>query len=162
MGLNFCPCGQRFSWNFLQADVTCPILGADFLAAHQLCVDIAQRRVTSSQPATPPLTAELHSIQAGAVNFLDILKEFPDVAGKVPFSGPPRVHDLHHHIMTEGPKVPKPGPNQIGSCQGGVLQDGTRRDYPPFQLSMGESFTYGTQKGSSTRRSPSTVHSTEN
>ena len=32
---------QQFSWSFTVAEVTQPILGADFLCAHSLMVDVA-------------------------------------------------------------------------------------------------------------------------
>ena len=36
-----CFSGRRFLWSFLLADVTKPIIGADFLTANGLCIDMA-------------------------------------------------------------------------------------------------------------------------
>ena len=36
---------KKYTWDFIVADVTLPILGADFLAAHKLAVDIAGQRL---------------------------------------------------------------------------------------------------------------------
>lgn len=37
--------GRDFQWNFVVADNSVPILGADFLCAHGLLVDVAHRRL---------------------------------------------------------------------------------------------------------------------
>ena len=44
--LNFS--GRSFRWTFLLAAVKFPILGIDFLQAHQLMVDVAGRRLVST------------------------------------------------------------------------------------------------------------------
>lgn len=43
--LTMCFQGQRFNWDFVIAKVAFPILGADFLCAHGLLVDIRNRRL---------------------------------------------------------------------------------------------------------------------
>lgn len=72
------------------------------MATFNLCVDIAQGIVLSSDSSCPPLIEELYFISVNSVNFVNILQEFIDVAGNTPFTSTPRVHDLHHHILTEG------------------------------------------------------------
>ena len=39
---------QKYSWNFIVADVTQPIIGGDFLRSHSLLVDLARERVIRS------------------------------------------------------------------------------------------------------------------
>ena len=36
---------QKYSWRFIIADVTQPIMGADFLRSHSLLVDLANERL---------------------------------------------------------------------------------------------------------------------
>ena len=36
---------QKYSWRFIIADVTQPIMGADFLCSHSLLVDLANERL---------------------------------------------------------------------------------------------------------------------
>ena len=80
-------------WDFIQADISQPILAEDFLATFNLCVNISQGVVSTSDS------------RINSVNFVNILQEFPDVAGDVPFSSTPHVHEFHHHILTEGPSI---------------------------------------------------------
>ena len=39
---------QKYSWNFIVADVTQPIIGGDFLRSHSLLVDLARERMIRS------------------------------------------------------------------------------------------------------------------
>ena len=50
--------GRRYWWDFIVADVTIPIMGADFLITHRLTVDMANQRLisTMSTPPTPATT----------------------------------------------------------------------------------------------------------
>ena len=57
--------GQRFTWSFLNAAVAFPILGANFLAAFDLMVDLKRGRLVRANrsyvllSAPPPLVAQL-------------------------------------------------------------------------------------------------------
>ncbi|XP_076058528.1 uncharacterized protein LOC143035546 [Oratosquilla oratoria] len=52
--------GRRFEWYFIVADVTLPLLRADFLSHYQLLVDIARfQLVDTSSLTTTPIAAEL-------------------------------------------------------------------------------------------------------
>ena len=46
--VDVCFGGQRFTWDFVVAAVTFPLLGADFLCAHNLLVDVGNRRLVNS------------------------------------------------------------------------------------------------------------------
>ena len=49
--------GQRFTWSFLKAAVAFPILGADFLAAFDLMVDLKRGRLVRANRSYVPLSA---------------------------------------------------------------------------------------------------------
>ena len=94
--------GRRFSWSFLLADVTKPILGADFLSANGLCVDLANSAV--SLPNSYSIPAELHSLGPANVNFLDVLAEFPEVTASG-FAAMSPTHGVTHFLHTSGPPI---------------------------------------------------------
>lgn len=50
--------GREFEWDFVVASLTVPIIGADFLCAHGLLVDVANRRLIDAVTfATVPCKA---------------------------------------------------------------------------------------------------------
>ena len=56
--------GQKFPWSFLKAAVAFPILGADFLEAFDLMVDLKRGRLVCANRfnillSAPPLDAQL-------------------------------------------------------------------------------------------------------
>ncbi|XP_060665714.1 uncharacterized protein LOC132798002 [Drosophila nasuta] len=44
---------RSFTWPFIIADVQTPIIGADFLAAHHLLVDVSEQRLLDNSKSTP-------------------------------------------------------------------------------------------------------------
>ena len=103
--------GHQFSWDFIIASVSVPILGADFLCAHRLLVDVANRRLIDSvsfdtYPCTvggpgPPALANM--LATGDV-YQRLLADFPALT--VPtFSASVAKHGVEHYIPTEGPPV---------------------------------------------------------
>ena len=93
---------HRFQWSFLLADVTRPILGADFLSANSICVNLSEAVVSLSDSTVIP--AELHNIEHGPINFLDVLNEFPEVTAST-FAALNPTHGVSHFLKTEGPPV---------------------------------------------------------
>ena len=107
--------GKRLQGRFYLANVQRPLLGADFLLRHELLVDIAGRRLLdattlSSVIGSLVMTAGsssnmgLVSLSSSADPYATLLKKFPrltqpDFAKHVP------LHDVQHHIVTEGPPV---------------------------------------------------------
>jgi transposase InsO family protein len=76
---------RDFTWNFVVADVSKPIIGNDFLSHFQLLVDVHNRRLIDG---TTKLTIDgvasrcsVHSIRtvAGNNKFLTILRQYPEV-----------------------------------------------------------------------------------
>lgn len=101
---------RRFSWNFVIADVSTPIIGADFLAHFGIIVDLKRRRLIDS-------VTKLHSIAGLAIPtvynvttvivdhpFKDLLEEFREVT--LPSTIRSEVqHEVTHHIQTKGPPL---------------------------------------------------------
>ena len=109
--VDMCFNGQRFSWEFVLAKVAFPLLGADFLCAHSLLVDVKNRRlvnaVTFSSHACTLSGADsirLSSALASSDVFLRLLAEFPDLTQPT-FSSSTTKHGVEHHIATTGPPV---------------------------------------------------------
>ncbi|XP_068220412.1 uncharacterized protein [Palaemon carinicauda] len=96
---------RPFTWNFIIADVTNPILGADFLGHHGLLADIAQKRSIDidSFQSTALTVGNTHSVSTHRYNILR--HEFPDVFKPELrlTTGKPARHGIYHHITTRGP-----------------------------------------------------------
>ena len=103
--------GQRFSWDFITAKVAVPLLGADFLCAYGLLVDVKNRRLidaTTFSSYTCALSGldsiRLSSVLSQADEFHRLLAEFP-VLTQPTFSSSTAKHGVEHHIATNGPPV---------------------------------------------------------
>ena len=100
--------GQCFTHRFLFADVNRPILGADFFKKHDLLIDLAGRRLISSDCVQFPLSESNKPLTLAGLSitneFKEIIDEFPELL--VPnFSSSANRHGVEHHIVTEGPPV---------------------------------------------------------
>ena len=104
--------GKRlFSQEFHIADVTRPILGADFFRHNFLAIDLAGRRlidltrdsiISASPDSSVPLIAGLAT--SAPNEFSSILSEFPSLL--VPrYDARENKHGVEHHIITEGHPV---------------------------------------------------------
>lgn len=105
---------RNFLWNFIIADVSAAIIGADFLAHYHLLPDCASKRLldgeTGLQCNAIIASVEQNSVKAVSCTgpnprFLQLLAEFPTITRP---SGTPREvrHDTFHYIKTtEGPPV---------------------------------------------------------
>ncbi len=102
---------RHFKWTFTIAQVSQPLLGADFLRAHSLLVDIKGQRLIdpsdftsialNSVPATAP---HLGSIASADDEFAKLLAEFPDVTSPS-FSNSSPKHGVELFIPTKGPPL---------------------------------------------------------
>jgi hypothetical protein len=103
---------QDFTWRFVVADVTQPLIGADFLSNFGLLVDCRNNRlldgVTSlSEPAQAASlrTASIKLASVGtAVN--RILSEFPDLTRPTGVQREVRHNTVHHIRTVPGPPSP--------------------------------------------------------
>lgn len=103
---------RRFPWVFVIADVPTALLGADFLDAFHLVLDVSRRRL---QDFTTKLfvACDQCSMQSPAVSvsiatnspaYEALLHRFPSLYSQRPFDGQVK-HTVVHHITTNGPPV---------------------------------------------------------
>ena len=101
--------GKRYTWKFLVADVSIPIIGADFLSYFSLAVDVRNKRLLQiERPILKYGASSPQSLAAPISSPFDALvSEFSDVfSTTLPISAPSKKpHDIQHHIITEGPPV---------------------------------------------------------
>ena len=100
--------GQRnFQARLIAADVSRPLLGADFLRTHNLLVDMRNRRLIEADifsgiscyvsTVTP---TNLALVEPSGNKFRKLLNEFPDLL-KPTFSAAEVKHGVHHFIPTK-------------------------------------------------------------
>ena len=105
---------RPLTWRFLVADVTQPIIGADFLLQHKLLVDLDQKRLIDTmngtriiaEPSTnqSPCLNNISTPPSSADPFAHLLEEFPSLTTPCT-SDTPVKHGVSHHIVTEGRPV---------------------------------------------------------
>lgn len=103
---------RSFTWNFVIADVTQSIIGADFLEHFKLLVDIAGRKLIDgvtelTTPATLITSTQqtIRTIDVGIdIRITQILKKYEDITKPSSPSSTPK-HKIKHHIITKGPPV---------------------------------------------------------
>ena len=103
--------GRSFSWDFVMAAVSTPLLGADFLCAFNLLVDVKNCRLIdalsfSSYPCTLGGGGALclSNTLATGDPYQRLLAEFPDLTTPT-FSSAVAKHGVEHHMITVGPPV---------------------------------------------------------
>ena len=102
---------KTFNWIFLVADVSHPLLGADFLSAHDLLVDTKRGRLIDNQTGVSssgffspvPSTHLTAVIATSDPTFLNLLREFPSLTQAS--NQPEPQHSIRHHVETTGPPV---------------------------------------------------------
>ncbi|XP_066966226.1 uncharacterized protein [Macrobrachium rosenbergii] len=101
--------GQRYTWNFILADLRTPLLGTDFLAHFGLAVDVGRKRLldtdsSKSLPLTPGPTVP--TICFIAPHQYAQLLEFPDVFKPElhQVSRTPVKDRIYYHIKMKGPQ----------------------------------------------------------
>ena len=104
--------GVRYNWRFQIADVNKPIIGADFIRAFNLLVDLNSRRLV--QPDGPSsIKGVLRQVPSDICNivravstndFEALLKSRPELSTPT-FSFSTPKHGVQHHIVTTGPPV---------------------------------------------------------
>ena len=107
-----CIGAKKYECRFVLADVSRPILGADFLLRHGLLVDLGGRRLleastcqTAAIAAAWSRDTHLHVVeQHNPTVFSKLLDEFPTIT-QPSFQLKQPAHGVEHHIVTEGPPV---------------------------------------------------------
>ena len=99
---------KTFNWTFCIADVTHPILGADFLCAHSLLVDCKSHSLTSTDLSILSITSVTleHTITSNpsVTPFVqNLVEKFPDLISDVKT---PSLTDAYHHSISVYPSPP--------------------------------------------------------
>ncbi|GFW93628.1 transposon Tf2-9 polyprotein [Trichonephila clavipes] len=101
---------RPFIWTFIIADVSSPIIGADFLKHFNLLIDLKKKRLVDVETSlftscvfSDIIQPSILTVDAN-ISFKNILSEYPD------FSNPSLIsksasHGTVHHIITTGPPV---------------------------------------------------------
>lgn len=108
LGLN-----KKFTWRFVIADVTKPIIGVDFLSFYNLLVDCRNQRLTdnntshSTSAVTAPPSETIYSVKTttGNTSFHDLLRSYPEITRPSGIQRAKRHNTQHHIRTTEGPPV---------------------------------------------------------
>lgn len=103
---------RDFSWPFIIAAVTQPIIGADFLSHYDLMVDMKRNRLIDNVTRLERQCTPAHSVtKPSAIRtfdtssaYADILDEFPTLTKLTP-TGVSTEAAVIHHIETTGPPV---------------------------------------------------------
>jgi hypothetical protein len=113
--------GHKYCWSFIIADVSRPLLGADFLSAHDLLVDVANCRLLDAVTFRPLAVATLSVSDASDIctatphpRLAPVLKEFAAVF-KPELQQTPGQAAKHGHLqphqnkrLPSAPEVPPP------------------------------------------------------
>ena len=114
-----------FNWTFVVADVSQTILGADFLAAFQLLVDISNHRLIHQ--AYPPSlsTAYPPSLSTGTIYEGDVVRQVPrsdfTLASSVALA-----ECKYSKLLSSRPKLTTPSYSNTAPKHGVVLQIPTK------------------------------------
>ena len=79
--------GQRFMWSFLKAAVAFPILGANFLEAFDLMVDLKRGRLVSANRFNAPLSATPPGCTIASIGVVAVGSSTPSVGSSSPSVG---------------------------------------------------------------------------
>ena len=94
---------RKFRWSFVLADVSRPMLGADFFCSNHLLIEVYSSRIIDAKTyASVPVwhdAAPAPGLNTCTENneFADIIKEFPSLT-RPQFSTADTKHGLHPHI----------------------------------------------------------------
>lgn len=109
MILDFC-LRRPYKWTFIIAEVTQPILGADFLAHHGLIVDLSSSRLIDDLTKLKSIASIVEVDQPTVTTvedthpFHDLLCKYVNITKPASYKEVP-THGVFHHIETTGPPV---------------------------------------------------------
>ena len=100
---------KGYQWSFTIADVSRPLLGADFLRSNSLLVDLTGRRLVDAEtyhsvPLGATRTPALHLNAVTSNQYNTLLSKFPEITMPV-FTQAAIKHTVEHFISTKGPPV---------------------------------------------------------
>ena len=103
--------GKFFTWKFIIADVPTGILGADFLRAHGLMVDLAKKSLVCSFDlsvikcfSSCMKKPSISLVVTSSCKFAKLLKDRPNLTTPTFHTNMP-AHNVELHIPTQGPPV---------------------------------------------------------
>lgn len=101
---------RDFHHSFFVADVTKPILGADFLHKYGILVDIKNSKLIDPTTGLNSIgvvkfdsTPSPKAFDLQTNEFCSILRDFPSLTQELDFTKSPVKHNILHHIHTHGP-----------------------------------------------------------
>lgn len=104
---------RTFTWRFVVADVSKPIIGVDFLSFYNLLVDCRQQRlvdasttlsVTASSQKSVHAISSVKAIQGNSI-YHQLLREYADITRPAGTYREMRHNTVHHIRTTPGPPV---------------------------------------------------------
>ncbi|GFV86256.1 retrotransposable element Tf2 155 kDa protein type 1 [Trichonephila clavipes] len=101
---------RPFIWTFIIADVSSPIIGADFLKHFNLLIDLKKKRLVDVETSLFTSCVFSNIVQPSIltvdanISFKNILSEYPDLSNPTLISKSAS-HGTVHHIITTGPPV---------------------------------------------------------
>ena len=112
--LSICFASKTYQWTFTIAEVSRPLLGADFLRSNALLVDLQRKRLVDAESyhsvslgTTNTAVVQLGAISTSSNKYDSLLSEFPNI--KTPVLTPSSIkHKVEHFIPTTGPPVHAP------------------------------------------------------
>ena len=110
---------NRFKWEFIIADVSQPLLGADFLRAHSLLVDVKGQRLVNSKTFE---SMALHHANFTAPHLGSIPGYLNSPVHDQPKAWSTASH-IHHQFTTPCTRM-QASTRQASTRKGGVSQDG--------------------------------------
>ena len=109
--LPICFASKTYRWTFTIANVSRPLLGADFLRSNSLLVDLKWKRVIEAETyhsvslgTVRTAVPQLSAISTSSNQFETLLTEFPHITTPV-FTASSIKHKVEHFIQTTGPPV---------------------------------------------------------
>ena len=101
---------QYYTWPFILADVKTPLLGADFLQANGVLVDLKNKRLVNASSFASSTLRQSNQTSLGLHHvtsddpYSRLLEQFPTIT-RPEFSSKSVRHGVEHFIQTEGPPV---------------------------------------------------------
>lgn len=102
---------NTYQWNFVIADVSHPLLGANFLRSHSLLVDLHSKRLVDATTfhsipinSTRGFAPRLDAICSSTDQYNLLLADFPDITTPNFVNSHPK-HGIEHFITTKGSPV---------------------------------------------------------
>ena len=102
---------REFTWRFIVADVTQPLIGADFLSHFGLLVDCQNNRLLDGLTSLSSLTQSANSLIPSVKTISSgtpvdsLLAKFPDLTRPAGTQREVRHNTVHHIRTTSGPPV---------------------------------------------------------